>query len=155
MKLAFLAAAIVLATLAADAAPFPQPGAVVVATSISYKSRQYTIATGATQKGIEVPVSNRPIHMMVATTTDEDRAIGEATLMRVPDHFLEWLGADLGSQSESPPVPLNSGFSTSPGTHIMYADFLRAVDVQVETADKIQLKNNFGVPVTVIVTFIY
>jgi hypothetical protein len=155
MKLAFLASAIVLATLAADAAPFPQPQAVVVATSIGYKSRQYTIASGATEKGIEVPVSLRPVHLMIATTTDEDRGFGEATIMRAAGQFLQWLGADYASQNGSTPVALNSGFSTSPGTHIMYADFLKDVDVQVETADKIQLKNTFGAPVTVIVTFMY
>jgi hypothetical protein len=162
MKLRFvLSAAIVavssaLVTYIAVAAPFAQPKT-TVATQLSYQSTSYTVAAGATQSEILVPVTNRPIHMMVAMTDASDRGLGSVTIMRAArsggTNILAWVGVDMASNTSSSYV--NEGSGLQKGMHVMYADLAAQLDVQIQNDSHLQLVNTGPTPMTVVVTFMY
>jgi hypothetical protein len=163
MKLRFAVSAAVaavssaLVTYIAVAAPFAQPKT-TVATQVSYQSTSYTIAPGATQSEILVPVTNRPIHMMITAMNNIDRGVASLTLLRATggsNNFLQWFGADIASNRTNGPAQFDQGFGATKGAHVTYADYGSTVDVQVQNDSHLQIVNNFNMPMTVVVTFMY
>jgi hypothetical protein len=147
MKPMFIAAAAasILLSSGADAAPFPSN-----VPQLSYQTYTYNIAAHATFKSFRIPVQDRPIQMMATCTTPDDRGVGSVTLLRstAGGNFLQWSGSDYAEGA-------TRSFSTNPGIHIMYPDFAELVDVQVNSADTIRIANTSAGPVTVVVTLIY
>jgi len=121
-------------------------------TTISYQQLEFTIQPGSTRPPIPVPAVNQPIHMMVAMTTAENRGVGEVTLLRTPRNanpMNEFLGVGLDIESNVVGAcglvagrPISAGYSSTAGTHIIYADYCGNVDVQFASAKQIQIYNN-------------
>jgi hypothetical protein len=64
------------------------------------------------------------------------RGVGQVTLLWVPGSFLEWVGLESPSGAA-----ITSGYSSSPGTHIVFLDFAHQVDIQVNSADTFVVHN--------------
>ena len=76
----------------------------------------------------------------------------QATILRVlPQSFLEWVGTDIASGGV-----ISTGFSSTPGTHIVYCDYTgKFLDVQVLSDVAIQLKNTNGGAMTGEINFVW
>jgi len=95
----------------------------------------YNLPAGATSAAV-TPAPNTPVLVMGVQTNLGYRGVGEVTLMRVPSNFLEWSGL------ESPySATITSGYSGTPGTHIVYLDYSHLVDIQVKTTDSFVIHN--------------
>jgi hypothetical protein len=110
---------------------------------------KYSLANGASTTPFK-PVGNRPVLVMGVQTALGFRGVGQVTLLRVPSNFLEWTGIESPSGAA-----ITSGFSSSPGTHIVYLDFDHTVDVEVNDADSFIIHNASGVQATGSVTVIW
>lgn len=155
MKVVYAAATSTVIAFTAMAAPFAQPQS-TVATTIGYKSTQYVIKPGQTAKGIQIPVSQRPVRMMVANLTNGYQGVGEVTILRVPTDYLMWVGTDYASNGTQ--ATIERGHGANAGQHIMYADYTGQIDVQVQNSNHIQIVNpsqNDQGNATVIVTFMW
>lgn len=150
MKLGAIAVTAVAMTLvshAAAAAPFTST---VIARTIGYKSIEYTINNKATHKSIAVPVVGRPVHIMVTDVTPYFPGAGEAVLVANQGTTLIWSGHDFYSDQHN---TREFGSSQNPGAHILWADYVGTVDVQVENETTLQIHNASGGTQNVIVTF--
>jgi hypothetical protein len=95
----------------------------------------YNLAPGGITGPI-TPVANQAVAVVGVQTTLGYRGVGQVTLLRIPGSFLEWVGL------ESPtPAAITSGFSGTPGTHIVYLDFSHQVDIEVNTTDTFRIHN--------------
>lgn len=150
MKVGFLAAALAAAAFAGHAAvadPFPKT---VVATKIGYQSIAYTVKKGATLKNIAIPVTNRPVRMMVTNITPYYQGVGDATLIAVPGVSVMWVGTDTYAATNG---TTEHGSSQNKGTHMLWADYAATVDVQIEDPTTLQIHNGTGEAQNVIITF--
>ncbi len=95
----------------------------------------YNLAPGANSSPI-TPVPNQAVLMIGSQTTAGYRGVAMATILRIPSGFIEWTGVESPSSAA-----ITSGFSGSPGTHILYLDFSHLVDVQVASTDTIYIHN--------------
>jgi hypothetical protein len=113
---------------------------------------KYTLAPGATSNPIPVPATNTPISMTCTQNNLGYRGVGQATVLRVaPASFLEWVGMDIASSAAG----ISSGFSGASGTHIVYCDYSKTVDIQVHSATQIQIVNTNTITMSGVVTFIW
>jgi|HubBroStandDraft_5_1064220.scaffolds.fasta_scaffold348012_1 hypothetical protein len=150
MKFSLTIAALFIAA-AAQAAPFAQEGqSDSTSTTPHYLQRTIAISPGTSSGAIKIPAANVPVHMMVAVPTFGIRGIAEVTIMHVgPDNpFLAWVGLDAISNAISAvdgPV--------GKGTHIVYADASKFIDVQRDTAAAIRILNTGSRPATAVITF--
>jgi hypothetical protein len=111
---------------------------------------KYTLAPGATSNPIAVPATNTPVSMTCTQNAVGYRGVGQATVLRVaPASFLEWVGMDIASSA------ISSGFSAAGGTHIVYCDYSKTVDIQVHSATQIQIVNTNTITMSGVVTFIW
>src|SRR5450432_4208869 len=95
----------------------------------------YNLAAGASI-AVNVPATNTPISMTCSNNTNGNRGVGQATLLRVsPSAFLEWVGFDIASSGVA-----STGFSSGPGTHIIWCDFGQSVEIQVNSDTQILIK---------------
>jgi hypothetical protein len=102
----------------------------------------YNLAAGAYSAAI-TPASNQAVLMIGSQTALGYRGVGMATLLHVPSSFLEWTGV------ESPyNAAITSGFSGTPGTHILYLDYSHLVDVEVASTDTIYIHNTNTIAMT-------
>ncbi|HTA65504.1 MAG TPA: hypothetical protein VK753_08365 [Xanthomonadaceae bacterium] len=109
----------------------------------------YNVAAGGTLT-VLVPATNTPISFTCANNTSGDRGLGQSTILRVaPVSFLEWVSEDVFTHAVS------SGYSATPGTHIVYCDFGGTVDVQVLSDTQIQVKNTAGVAEAGVINFVW
>jgi len=83
------------------------------------------------------PVDSQPVWVTGVQTTSGYRGVGRVALLRVPSGFLVWTG--LESTCYCSPSTITSGYSASPGTHIVYLDWDHLVDIQVVNADSFQV----------------
>jgi len=119
-------------------------------TAPSYETLTVTVPAGGTSNPITLPVANKPIQMIITNETVGNRGIAQVTIQRVnPDSFLEWVGMDIATGS------ISDSYSSSAGTHIIYADYDSDVDVQVHSATQIQLVNTYGASQKVVISMIY
>jgi hypothetical protein len=95
----------------------------------------YNLAPGAITGPI-APVANQAVAVTGVQTTLGYRGVGQVTLLRVPGSFLEWVGLESPSAAA-----ITSGFSGTPGTHIVYLDFSHQVDIEVNTTDTFRIHN--------------
>jgi hypothetical protein len=131
----------------AAAAPFPAQPAYTVTTQESYKSYHFDIKPGQTIKGIAIPASNRPVHLMVssyftyAPLQIDHAGIGQATLLRRPGHPLIWVDMDWSflEDDRCSGNPTTCGANNMPGGHVLYADDLGVIDVQVQDTNTLQV----------------
>jgi hypothetical protein len=109
----------------------------------------YSLAAGANSLAI-TPAANQAVLVMGTQTTFNFRGVGFVTLLRIPSSFLEWTGLESIAGSA-----ITSGFSGTPGTHIVWLDFAHQVDIQVNTADTFRVHNGSGAVRTGNVTLIW
>jgi hypothetical protein len=95
----------------------------------------YNLAPGANSGAIK-PAASQAVHVMGVQNTIGFRGVGDVTLLRVPGSFLEWVGLESPSGAA-----ITSGFSGTPGTHIVFLDFSHQVDIQVDTTDTFRIHN--------------
>jgi hypothetical protein len=133
-------AALALAIASPETASAAAPHKVVV---------HYSLAAGATSAAITLP-PNVPISLTGVQTTIGTRGVGQASLLSIPNSFVEWLGLESPSAAA-----VTSGFSGTTGTHIVYLDFSHLVDVQVSGPSSIQVHNANSIGQTGDVTLIY
>lgn len=102
----------------------------------------YNLAAGAYSAAI-TPVANQAVLMIGSQTAIGYRGVAMATLLHVPASFLEWTGVESPSAAA-----ITSGFSGTPGTHILYLDFAHLVDVEVASPDTIYIHNSNSIAMT-------
>jgi hypothetical protein len=76
--------------------------------------------------------------------------VGSATLLKVPNAFIEWVGLESPSASA-----ITASFSGIVGAHILFIDFGHKVDVQVGPSETIQIHNAFTTAATGYITLIH
>jgi len=156
MKYQLIGAALVVVAQAAQAQPFPQPQSIITSTTPHYLRKTITIDPGKKTAAIKIPATNVPVHMMVAVPTFGDRGIAEVTIMSVGsnDAFLAWMGFDGASNMLNGTATVSSNDGPAPnGTHIVYADAAREINVEQASADQIVIKSTQTKIMTVVVTF--
>jgi hypothetical protein len=159
MKFGFAACAALVAfatTGVVSAAPFALPQK-TLSTTLGYQSTSYTIPVGGKQTEIMMPVANRPIHIMVTSVATSNAGMASGTIYRAANdgnNYLMWLADDIAS-NESSTASISQGATATQGTHIMYADYMGWVDVQVQNDSHIQILNNGTHTATVVVTLMY
>ncbi|HZU27654.1 MAG TPA: hypothetical protein VFA04_19140 [Bryobacteraceae bacterium] len=109
----------------------------------------YSLASGASTGAI-VPPANQAVLVMGTQTAPGYRGVGQVSMLRVPGSFLEWVGLESTSGAA-----IAQGFSGSPGTHIVYLDWVHTVDIQVNTTDSFRVHNGNGSVATGNVTMIW
>jgi hypothetical protein len=109
------------------------------------------VPAGGTSIPIAVPGINTPVSVTCVQNTAGNRGVGQATVLRVsPASFLEWVGMDVANAG----VP-STGFTSTAGTHIIFCDFSKEVDLQVASATQMQVKNTNAVAQSVVINFVY
>ncbi|HEY2345436.1 MAG TPA: hypothetical protein VGH80_06060 [Xanthomonadaceae bacterium] len=111
----------------------------------------YTVAAGGISAPIPVPGTNTPVSVTCSNNTSGYRGVGQATILRVlPDAFLEWVGTDIATSV------ISSGYTNSNGTHIIYCSYVdKYVEIQVNSASQIQVKNNGSTSMTGVIDFVW
>lgn len=130
----------------ADAAP----------TTVSYKRVCVTAIPDSASAKIAIPVVDTPVHMMVSGATNGTfPGVGEATIIRnTHAAALQWLATDyytIYSTSRSASI----GLSSSPGTHIVFADGSGNLDVEVASATEVYVVNTQNVTEGACLTFMW
>ena len=97
----------------------------------------FSLAPGANSAPI-TPATNRSV-LVMGCTTGTDQGVGHVSLLHIPSAAMVWVG--LESQASA---VITSGFNGTPGTHIVWIDRLRFVDIQVASADTIKIHNASG-----------
>lgn len=82
------------------------------------------------------PVPEQAVLVMGVQTTVGTRGVGQVTMLRIPGAFLEWVGLESPSAAA-----ITSGFSGTPGTHIVFLDFAHKVDLRVSSPDTFSIHN--------------
>lgn len=96
---------------------------------------KYDLAAGANSQVIALP-GNRAVALLGTQLTVNFRGVAQATLLRVPNSFIQWVGLESAEGSV-----ITQGFSSKAGTHILYLDFSHEVDVRVNSANNIIIHN--------------
>jgi hypothetical protein len=97
----------------------------------------FTLDAGTDSAPITVP-PNTPVSLTGVTLTSGERGVGSATLLRIPDGFIEWVG--LGSPSLAG-AAISDDYSAVPGSHIIDIDYGNFVAIQVNDANSIRIHN--------------
>jgi hypothetical protein len=95
----------------------------------------YSLAADTNSAPI-TPATNRSV-LVMGCTTGTDQGVGHVSLLHIPSAAMVWVG--LESQASA---VITSGFNGTPGTHIVWIDRLRFVDIQVASADTIRIRNS-------------
>ena len=109
----------------------------------------FNLAAGASSAAI-TPATNRSVLVMGCTTGG---GIGQVSLLHIPSTLIEWVG--LEGYSGPSTTTTTAGGTKIAGTHIVYINYDHTVDIQVASADTIQIHNNAGVTVAGNVTLIW
>src|SRR5215472_9811056 len=109
------------------------------------RSSRTTLAAGTNSAAI-TPANNKSVLVMGCTTSPSgDPGVGQASLLHLPSNLIMWAGLD-SANSNAVASSGTSGFSGAPGTHMVWIDDFHEVDIQVASADTIQIHN--GAPAT-------
>jgi len=111
------------------------PGLRAAVTVASAATFTYNLAAGASSAPF-FPAADRPVLVMGIQDTVGTRGVGFVTLLRVAGSFLEWTGLESTAGSA-----ITQGFSSTPGTHIVFLDFSHKVDIRVNSADSFVVHN--------------
>jgi hypothetical protein len=98
----------------------------------------YSLANGASSSPI-TPPADQPVLIMGIQDQGGFRGVGQVTLLRVAGQFLEWVGLE-----STAGAAITQGFSSTPGTHILYLDFGHSVDLRVNDTDSFVVHNASG-----------
>jgi hypothetical protein len=94
----------------------------------------YSLAAGANSAAI-TPASSRSVLVMgCSTSAGVGWGVGQVSLQHIPSTGIFWVGLESYSGAA-----ITQGFSNTTGTHIVYIDYLHAVDIQVASADTIRI----------------
>lgn len=105
----------------------------------------FSLAASANSAAITVP-ANVPVQLTAATLTNGYRGVASATLLRIPDEFVEWTG--LESPFSGGHSTITDGYESTLGTHILWIDYGDFVEIQVNNANSIRVHNGSGVAQT-------
>jgi hypothetical protein len=108
----------------------------------------YSLAVGANSAAI-TPASNKPVLVMGCCTTSIVTGIGQVSLLHIPSSSMQWVGFDYSGAA------ITKGQSATAGTHIVWIDTYSKVDIQVASADTIQIHNGQGTAVAGNVTLVW
>jgi hypothetical protein len=109
-------------------------------TTTAYANRitvPFNLAAGASSAAIMIP-GNVPVNVTGAVLTFNFRGVASATLLRIPDQFVEWTGLESTSTGGS---AITDGYASTTGTHIVSIDYDHVVDIQVNNANSIRVHN--------------
>jgi len=96
----------------------------------------YSLATGANSAAI-TPATNKSVLVMGCCTTSGGISIGQVSLLHTPSTAIGWVGLESAAGAA-----ITSGFSATAGHHIVYIEANHQVDIQVASADTIQIHNS-------------
>jgi hypothetical protein len=99
------------------------------------KNVNFNLAAGAVSAPIGIP-ANIPVQLIGVTTTAGFRGVGQVSLLRIPNQFLEWVGLD-----STAGAAITQGFSGAAGTKIVFIDFSHQVIVEVASPNSIRVHN--------------
>lgn len=105
-------------------------------TAPNVASINYNLAPGATSSAL-TPATNTPVALIGANSTSADFSASSATLIHIPNKMIRWVGLE-----SVPSATIVHGGSTTPGTHIVYLDYDHKVDVEILSADEIDVHNS-------------
>jgi hypothetical protein len=142
--------AILLATVVAIITSMVVANATQTITTPNALSISYNLASGATSAAI-TPAASKPVLVMGCCTTEG--GVGQVSLLRLPGTLIEWVG--LEGYSGPSTTTTTAGGTKMPGTHIVWINFDHDVDIQVASADTIQIHNSFGSTLAGNVTLIW
>lgn len=103
--------------------------------TLVHKVITYNLPAGGTSQAYNLP-ANKPVAVLGTQLTSGYRGVGQVTILRIPNEFLEWVGVESPSSSV-----ITKGFSSTPGTHILYLDYDHQVDIQVNGPNGFVIKN--------------
>ena len=109
----------------------------------------YNLAAGG-NSGPIFPVANQPVLVMGTQNNVGFRGVGHVTLLRVPGSFLEWVGLNSTANAG-----ITQGFSGTPGTNIVFIDFIKQVAIQVNSPDSFRVHNGATAARSGVVTLIW
>jgi len=122
--------AIITSIVVANAAQtFATPNAAFISYSLASLSNSAPITLA----------TNRSVLVMGCCTTASDEGVGQVSLQHVPSTKIVWFGLETTT-----PATITSGSSATPGTHIVYIDASRHVDIQVASGDTILLHSSLA-----------
>src|SRR5215471_15907159 len=99
----------------------------------------YSLAPAASSAAI-TPVTNKPV-LIIGCSTNES-GVGQVSLLHRPSGGMYWLGLESYAGSTT---KITGGESSTPGTHIMWISSANNVDIEVNSADTIIIRNSMGV----------
>jgi hypothetical protein len=97
----------------------------------------YNLAAGASSAPI-TPVTNKSVLVMGCCTTGFVTGVGQVSLLHIPSIGIDWVGLESYGGAGA---TITSGLTAAPGVHIVFIDFNHKVDIQVASADTIQIHN--------------
>jgi hypothetical protein len=95
----------------------------------------YNLAPGANSAAI-TPAPNQAVLVMGTCLTLNFRGVGQVTMLRIPNGFLEWVGLETTAGAG-----ITQGYSGVTGTHILYLDYSHQVDIEVATTNSFRIHN--------------
>jgi hypothetical protein len=99
----------------------------------------YSLAFGANSAAI-TPASNKSVLIMGCSTSES--GVGQVSLLHRPGAGMYWLGLESYAGSTT---RITGGSSNTPGTHIMWISSANNVEIQVNSADTIIIRNSEGI----------
>src|SRR5205823_2227282 len=119
----------------------------IIAPNAAYIT--YNLAANTNSTAI-TPATNRSVLVMGCCTSLGYRGVGQVSLLHIPSTFIEWVGLE-----STPSAAITQGFSSAAGTHIVFIDFSHRVDIQVASADTIQIHNGNSITMAGNVTLVW
>jgi hypothetical protein len=103
----------------------------------------YDLAAGQASPAYTLP-ANKSVSVTGNCLTLDYRGVASATILQVTEangspSFLEWVGLESTSGSV-----ITEGYSATQGTHILYLDYSHEVDIEVNSANSIVIRNSSG-----------
>jgi hypothetical protein len=95
----------------------------------------YSLAAGASSEAFTLP-ANVPVLVQGTELTLGHRGVAQATVLRIPDELLEWVGLE-----STAGAAITQGYSAGTGTHILFLDYNHQVDIQVNDANSFIIHN--------------
>lgn len=96
------------------------------------------------------PVVNQPVLVMGVSlnTANLDSSVAQVTMLHLvteSDAWLQWVGLEPDSNVAA---TITHGRTTNPGTHIVFLDFFRLLDIQSASANTFKICNASPLPQT-------
>jgi len=99
----------------------------------------YDLAASANSAAI-TPAANTSVLIMGCSTSES--GVGQVSLLHRPSAGMYWLGLESYAGTTT---KITGGSTSMPGTHIMWISSANNVDIEVNSADTIIIRNSMGV----------